>query len=105
MAHDYEHRQFMIFNINETTTVTTDEFGNSYTGTTSQLDNINFNEILETSKHTVRKSVDGLKSFVKWNGNTIPTSINNLIDKLGPYTYSEIDVILQTSEWTVNEEI
>ena len=105
MAHNYEHRQFMIFNINETTTVETDELGNEYTGTTSQLDNIDYNEVMETSKYTVRKSVDRLKSFVKWESETVPTSVNNLIDKTGPYTYSEILVILATSEWTPNEEI
>lgn len=103
MANDYENRQFMIFNINETSTVSTDEFGNSYTGTTSQLDNIDYIEVMETSKYTVRKSVDGLKTFVKWNGDTIPTSINNLIDKEGPYTYAEMSTILLGADWTITE--
>jgi len=105
MAHNYEHRQFMIFNINETTTVTTDEFGDSYTGTTSQLDNIDFNEVKETSKDTVRKSVDRLKSVIKWDSETIPTSVNNLIDKTGPYTYSEMITILSGTDWSLTEEI
>ena len=80
----YEQRQFMIFNV-------------------SELDSIDFTQVLETSKDTVRKSVDKTKTFVKWDGDIIPSSINNLTTKEGPYTYSEILTILATSEWT--EEI
>jgi hypothetical protein len=77
---DYDNRKFMIFNI-------------------SELNQINFNEVLETSSDTVRKSVDQTKTFVKWDG-TIPTCVNNLTTKEGPYTYDEILTILATSEWT-----
>ena len=34
----------------------------------SELSDINFNEVLETSIDTVRKSVNGTKTFVKWEG-------------------------------------
>jgi hypothetical protein len=77
----YENREFMIFNV-------------------SELGNINFNEVLETSQDTVRKSVDETKTFVKWEGETIPTSVQNLTTKEGPYTYQEILTILATEEWT-----
>jgi hypothetical protein len=77
---DYDNRKFMIFNI-------------------SELNQINFNEVLETSSDTVRKSVDETKTFVKWDG-TIPQCVNNLTTKEGPYTYDEILTILSTSEWT-----
>jgi hypothetical protein len=77
---DYDNRKFMIFNI-------------------SELNQINFNEVLETSSDTVRKSVDETKTFVKWDG-TIPQCVNNLTTKEGPYTYDEILIILSTSEWT-----
>ena len=77
---DYEVRNFMIFNI-------------------SELNQIDFTQVLETSEDTVRKSVDGTKTFVKWNG-TIPQCVNDLSTKEGPYTYDEILVILDTSEWT-----
>jgi hypothetical protein len=80
---DYENRQFMIFNV-------------------SELDNIDFNQVLETSKDTVRKSIDGTKTFVKWEGN-IPSSVQSLTTKEGPYTYEEILTILQSPEWTSNE--
>lgn len=72
---------------------------------TSELDKINFDEVLETSAETVRKSVDGSKTFVKWDdGQAAPsgvTTVESLTTK-GPYlTYSEILEILETPEWTV----
>ena len=82
---DYENRQFMIFNI-------------------SELSNIDFTTILETSEETVRKSVDGTKTFVKWDG-AIPSSVEALTTKQGPYTYDEILTILSGPEWTSNEMI
>jgi hypothetical protein len=77
---DYENREFMIFNI-------------------SELDQIVFTEVLETSADTVRKSVDETKTFVKWDG-TMPECVVNLTTKEGPYTYDEILVVLATPEWT-----
>ena len=55
---------------------------------------------METSIDTVRKNVDETKTFVKWEGNTIPTSVENLTTKEGPYTYEEILNILSGPEWT-----
>lgn len=77
----YEQRNFMIFS-------------------TSELDKINFNEVLETSCETVRKSIDGTMTFVKWDGEEIPQSVQNLVTKEGPYSYGEMLVILSGSEWT-----
>ena len=77
---EYDNRRFMIFNV-------------------SELGQIDFSTVLETSAETVRKSVDGTKTFVKWDG-TIPTCVSNLTTKEGPYTYDEILVILATPEWT-----
>jgi len=77
---DYESRKFMIFNI-------------------SELDTIDFTQVYETSKDTVRKSVDGSKTFVKWDGDT-PECVANLATKEGPYTYEEILAIMDTPEWT-----
>jgi hypothetical protein len=77
---EYDNREFMIFNV-------------------SELDQIVFTEVLETSASTVRKSVDETKTFVKWDGTT-PECVTNLTTKEGPYTYEEILVILATPEWT-----
>lgn len=73
-------REYMIFNV-------------------SELNDIDFNEVLETSIDTIRKSVDGTKTFVKWNGNVVPSSVEALTTKEGAYTYDEIIQILDTSEW------
>jgi len=78
---DYNNRHFMIFSVTE-------------------LNQIDFTQVCETSIDTVRKSVDESKTFVKWDGETIPTSVENLTTKEGPYTYEEILVILSTEEWT-----
>lgn len=83
---NYETREFMIFS-------------------TWELNKINFNEVLETSQETVRKSVNGTKTFVKWDGETPPTSVSTLETKQGPYTYSEMLNILESEEWTENEEL
>lgn len=66
----------------------------------SELDTIDFTQVLETSINTVRKSVDGTKTFVKWDGIEIPSSVDPLTTKEGPYTYEEILSILATPEWT-----
>jgi hypothetical protein len=76
---EYTNREFMIFNV-------------------SELNQIDFSQVLETSADTVRKSVNQTKTFVKWDGETIPSSVNSLTTKEGPYTYSEIVGILATSE-------
>lgn len=65
----------------------------------SEVDSINFDEVLQTSTNTLRKSIDGSKTFVKWIGEDIPIGIQNLQTKQGPYTHSEFLNILQTSEW------
>ena len=82
---DYEQRQFMIFNV-------------------SELELIDFSQVLETSIDTVRKSVDETKTFVKWDGTT-PSSVESLTTKEGPYTYEEILTILAGPEWTSNDPI
>ena len=76
----YSNREFMIFSV-------------------SELDQIDFTQVLETSADTVRKSVDQSKTFVKWSGE-MPECVNNLTTKEGPYTYEEILEILSTPEWT-----
>ena len=69
----------------------------------SELGLIDFTEVLETSVDTVRKSVDETKTFVKWDGATVPTCVNNLTSKSDFYTYEEILEILAGPEWTSNQ--
>lgn len=83
----YEDRNYVIFNV-------------------SELDQIHFDHVLETSAETVRTSVDGTKTFVKWEGE-MPACVSGLTTKEGPYNHSEILAILSTEEWTapMNESI
>ncbi len=81
----YTNRNFMIFS-------------------TSETGSIDFNEVLETSAETLRLSVDGSKSFVKWDSEIIPTTVDSLTTKEGPYTYEEIGTILTGSFWVDNTE-
>jgi hypothetical protein len=67
---------------------------------TEELSKIDFTEVCETSIETVRKSVDGTKTFVKWDGEEIPQCVESLTTKEGPYTYEEILIILSTPEWS-----
>jgi len=77
----YENRNYVTFDVEE-------------------LNKINFDEVLETSADTVRRSVDGAKTFVKWeDGSSVPPSVESLITK-GPYlTHTEILSILATPKW------
>jgi hypothetical protein len=63
-----------------------------------ELTNINFNEVLETSSETVRKSVDNTKTFVNWSGDT-PNCVETLTTKEGPYSIEEMLVILSGNDW------
>lgn len=76
----YSNRNYMIFNV-------------------SELGDIHFEHVLETSEDTVRKSVDGTKTFVKWEGD-MPECVANLTTKEGPYTHAEILEILSGEAWT-----
>jgi hypothetical protein len=84
----YENRQFAIFS-------------------TTELNQIDFTEVLETSADTVRKSTDGTLTFVKWeNGGAVPPSVQTLTTIQGFYTYEEMLDILSGEEWvSVLEEV
>jgi hypothetical protein len=77
---DYIERNFIIFNV-------------------SEINKINFDEVLESDPQWLRKSVNNQKTLVKWDGNIIPDSIQTLTTAEGPYSYDEIIVILNSSEW------
>ena len=82
---EYPNREFMIFNV-------------------SELPLIDFNQVHETSQDTVSRRVYATLTFVKWDG-AIPSSVEALTTKQGPYTYDEILTILSGPEWTSNEMI
>lgn len=77
---NYDNRNYLVFNF-------------------SEIDKVDFSQVLETSAETVRKSVDGTKTFVKWSTEDSPSFIDSLSWKEGPYTYEEILSILSEPEW------
>lgn len=78
---NYDNRNYLVFDV-------------------SEIDKVNFNEILETSAETLRRSVDGRKTFVKWDSDTNPSFIDDLTTKEGPYTHGEIIAMLAGVEWS-----
>jgi len=62
----------------------------------SDVDLVSFSQVLETSAASLRYSVDGTKSFVKFAGNT-----PSFLDGKTQYTHSEILAILNdvNGEW------
>tara|TARA_B100001057_G_C22359196_1_gene760171 strand:+ start:87 stop:335 length:249 start_codon:yes stop_codon:yes gene_type:complete len=71
----------------------------------SELDKVDFSQVLETSASTVRKSIDTTKTFIKWDGDTAPACVSSLTSTEGPYTKDQINTILSTDVWTSDEEI
>jgi hypothetical protein len=83
----YDNRQFAIFS-------------------TTELNQIDFTEVLETSAETVRVSTDGTLTFVKWDAETPPPSVQALTTIEGYYTYEEMLDILSGEEWvSIMEEL
>ena len=77
---EYPDRRFVIFSVTE-------------------LNQIDFNQVFETSAETVRKSVDETKTFVKYDMPQ-PSSVAGLTTKSQEYTYDEILQILSGPEWS-----
>ncbi len=66
----------------------------------SEVSSVDFDQVLETSAETLRFSLDGTKTFVKYEG----TQPFFLLGKT-EYTHEEILSILSGPEWTSDEII
>ena len=71
---------------------------------TNEVNKIDFSQVIESSADTIRLSVDGSKTFIKWEGIT-PSFVEQFVFKEGPYTHEEILTILSTSEWVHQQPI
>jgi len=80
MHSDFDHRHYVIFD-------------------TSETGSIDFTQVLETSIETLRLNLSGSQTFVKYEGETMPSSVSSLTTKEGPYSHDEILNILTGSEW------
>lgn len=81
----FDERNYIIFNV-------------------SELNKIDFNQVLETSAQTLRTSANDTKTFVKWEGDA-PTFVSELTTKEGPYTYEQMIDILSNQEWYKTVEL
>lgn len=68
----------------------------------SEINNINFSEVLETAPDTCRYSVDATQTFVKYDSD-MPQSVAAINNKSQEYSHSEILDILSTTAWTITE--
>jgi len=80
LEQEYPDRRFVTFDITE-------------------LNQIDFSQVFETSASTVRKSVDQTQTFIKYDIPQ-PSSVAGLTTKSPEYTYDEFLTILDTPEWT-----
>ena len=68
----------------------------------SDVPNIDFTQVMETSAETLRFSVDGTLTFVKYEGD-MPSSVTACSSKSQEYSHSEILAILNADDgvwWT-----
>jgi len=65
----------------------------------NQIEKINFNQVYENSKNTVRKSVDNTHFIVKYAKSNTPSFLQNLENYNGPYSKEQILPILNSSMW------
>jgi len=84
--HSFDNRHYIIFDTTET-------------------GSIDFSQVFETSAETLRFSTSSARTFVKYNGDTMPSSVASLTTKEGPYSHDEILNILTGSEWVPSGSI
>jgi hypothetical protein len=65
-----------------------------------EVSSVNFDQVAETSADTLRYSIDGTQTFVKYEGDQ-PSFLSGKQE----YTHSEILSILSEDEWTSDEPI
>lgn len=66
----------------------------------SEVSSVDFDQVAETSADTLRYSLDGTKTFVKYEGDT-----PSFLTGKPQYTNEEILAILEGDEWTDSDEI
>mgnify|MGYP003135837925 FL=1 len=68
----------------------------------SDLANVDFSQVGETSANTVRKSIDETQFVIKYN--STPTFISDgTVTPVEVLTYSEVLELMSTSEWSITE--
>ena len=65
----------------------------------NEVDSVDFSQVDETSTDTIRYSLDGSLTFVKFDSDTTPSFLEGKTQ----YSHSEILTILATDEWTPDD--
>jgi len=79
MAHStFDHRHYVVISADD-------------------VSNIDFSQVLETSADTLRYSVDGTLTFVKYEGD-MPSSVTACTSKSQEYSHAEILAILNAED-------
>ena len=73
---------------------------------TEDLDGVDFDFVCETSADTVRRSTDGTKCILKYNGDQPGFVYMMTGDTVGlsEYTHDDILTIINSEEWISSEE-
>jgi len=72
----------------------------------AELDLIDFSQIEQTSRNTIRKSLDNTQFVIKWQDGYEPTFIaDGTVIPVGIYTHSEILELMATDKWSEPIEI
>lgn len=66
-----------------------------------EVSSVDFSQVDETSADTIRYSLDGSQTFVKFDTDTTPSFLEGKTQ----YSHSEILAILATDEWTSDEPL
>ena len=66
----------------------------------SEVSSVDFDQVLQADEYKLRYSLDGTKTFVKYEGDQ-PSFLSGKTE----YTHSEILTILEGDEWTSDEII
>ena len=67
----------------------------------TDLELIDFSQINETSKDTIRKSLDNTEFVIKWEVGHIPTFISDAsVIPVGTYDHHAILELMATPEWS-----
>lgn len=65
----------------------------------NEIDQVDFNQVMETSAETVRRSIDGNLTFVKYEGQ-MPSSVAALSNKSQEFTHEEFLNVLSGPDWS-----
>jgi len=72
----------------------------------ADLELIDFSQIEETSRETIRQSLDNTQFVIKWQEGNEPTFIESgEVIPVGIYTHSEVLELMATDKWSEVVEV